>query len=46
VGQRTPILVLPKLWWYAAIPVSGVVMIGYTLAQCVLAIRPVRSDQR
>ena len=26
-------LVLPKPLWYAAVPVSGLVMIGYTVAR-------------
>lgn len=39
VGNRTPILELPKPWWYAAIPVSGAMMIGYTLGRCVRALR-------
>jgi len=40
MGNRTPILELPKPWWYAAIPVSGVVMIGYTLRRCLKVFRP------
>jgi TRAP-type C4-dicarboxylate transport system permease small subunit len=39
VGNRTPILELPKPLWYAALPVSGIVMIGYTLRRCARAIR-------
>ena len=39
VGNRTPILELPKPLWYAALPVSGIVMIGYTLHRCARAIR-------
>lgn len=45
VGSRTPILELPREWWYAAIPLSGVVMIGHTLAQCVRAIRTAGARQ-
>jgi hypothetical protein len=30
-------LVLPKPLWYAAVPASGVVMIGYTIARMVKA---------
>jgi TRAP-type C4-dicarboxylate transport system permease small subunit len=44
VGNRTPILELPKPGWYVALPVSGVVMIGYTLARCMRAIRPAPRD--
>jgi len=32
-GNTSPILVLPKPLWYAAVPVSGLVMIGYTVAR-------------
>ncbi|MFA5028026.1 MAG: TRAP transporter small permease subunit, partial [Candidatus Methylomirabilota bacterium] len=32
-GNTSPMLVLPRPLWYVAIPVSGVVMIGYTLAR-------------
>ena len=39
VGNRTPILELPKPAWYVALPISGVVMIGYTLHRCWRAIR-------
>ena len=39
VGNRTPILELPKPLWYAALPVSGIVMIGYTLHRCARAVR-------
>lgn len=41
VGNRTPILELPKPLWYAALPVSGVVMIGYTLHRCFRTLRPI-----
>lgn len=39
VGNRTPILELPKPLWYVALPVSGVVMIGYSLRRCLRLIR-------
>ena len=39
VGNRTPILELPKPLGYVALPVSGIVMIGYTLHRCARAIR-------
>jgi TRAP-type C4-dicarboxylate transport system permease small subunit len=45
VGNRTPILELPKPAWYVALPISGVVMIGYTLGRCVRAIRPAGARQ-
>jgi len=44
VGNRTPILELPKPAWYVALPVSGAVMIGYTLRRCLRAIRPAPRD--
>jgi len=31
MGNRTPILELPRLLWYAALPVSGLLMIGYSV---------------
>jgi TRAP-type C4-dicarboxylate transport system permease small subunit len=42
VGNRTPILELPKPLWYLSIPVAGVVMIGYTLR---LSFRMIRSPR-
>lgn len=38
-GNTSPMLELPKPWWYASVPVSGVVMIGYTIALMVKAFR-------
>jgi TRAP-type transport system small permease protein len=32
-GNTSPMLVLPRPLWYIAVPVSGVVMIGYTIAR-------------
>lgn len=46
VGSRTPILELPREWWYAPIPLSGAVMIGYTLRRGWRAIRPAGARQR
>lgn len=46
VGNRTPILELPKPGWYVALPVSGVVMIGYTLRRCARAVRPAPRDRQ
>ena len=37
-GNTSPMLVLPKPLWYAAVPASGVVMIGYTIARMVKAL--------
>jgi len=45
VGNRTPILSLPKSAWYVVVPVSGVVMIGYTLRRGLQAVQPARPDQ-
>jgi TRAP-type C4-dicarboxylate transport system permease small subunit len=41
-GNTSPMLVLPKPLWYAAVPASGVVMIGYTIVRMVKALG--RSD--
>jgi TRAP-type C4-dicarboxylate transport system permease small subunit len=37
-GNTSPMLVLPRPLWYAAVPVSGVVMIGYTIVRMVKAL--------
>ena len=36
-GNTSPMLVLPRPLWYVSVPVSGVVMIGYTIARMVKA---------
>ena len=36
-GNTSPMLVLPRPLWYVAVPASGVVMIGYTIARMVKA---------
>ncbi len=36
-GNTSPMLVLPRPLWYASVPASGVVMIGYTIARMVKA---------
>lgn len=41
-GNTSPMLVLPRPLWYAAVPVSGLVMIGYTIARMVKAFGPPR----
>ena len=38
-GNTSPMLVLPRPLWYVSVPVSGVVMIGYTIARMVKAFR-------
>jgi TRAP-type C4-dicarboxylate transport system permease small subunit len=38
-GNTSPMLVLPRPLWYVSVPVSGVVMIGYTIARMVKAVR-------
>ena len=44
VGNSTPMLNLPKPLWYAAIPVSGVLMIVYTIIGIVKPVRVVPPD--
>jgi TRAP-type C4-dicarboxylate transport system permease small subunit len=39
-GNTSPMLTMPRPLWYAAIPVSGLVMIGYTVSRTLKAIRP------
>lgn len=31
VGDRSPILNLPKTLWYIIVPISGTIMLGYTI---------------
>jgi TRAP-type C4-dicarboxylate transport system permease small subunit len=38
-GNTSPMLVLPRPLWYVSVPVSGLVMIGYTTARVVRAFR-------
>jgi TRAP-type C4-dicarboxylate transport system permease small subunit len=38
-GNTSPMLVLPKPLWYAAVPASGVLMIGYTIVRMVNTLR-------
>jgi TRAP-type C4-dicarboxylate transport system permease small subunit len=40
IGNTSPMLTMPRPLWYAVLPVSGLVMIGYTLHRCLKAIRP------
>jgi TRAP-type C4-dicarboxylate transport system permease small subunit len=39
-GNTSPMLTMPRPLWYAAIPVSGLVMIGYTVSRILKPIRP------
>jgi TRAP-type C4-dicarboxylate transport system permease small subunit len=39
-SDTSPMLELPRQLWYATLPLSGLVMIGYTLRSCLRAIRP------
>jgi len=39
LGNTSRMLVLPRPFWYAAVPGSGVVIIGYTIARMVRAFR-------
>jgi TRAP-type C4-dicarboxylate transport system permease small subunit len=39
-GNTSPMLTMPRLLWYAVLPVSGLVMIGYTVSRILKAIRP------
>jgi TRAP-type C4-dicarboxylate transport system permease small subunit len=39
-GNTSPMLTMPRPLWYAVLPVSGLVMIGYTVARILKAIRP------
>lgn len=38
-GNTSPMLVLPRPLWYVSVPVSGLVMIGYTITRMVKAFR-------
>jgi len=39
-SNTSPMLILPRPLWYAAVPVSGVIMIGYTLFRVLRVMRP------
>lgn len=41
-GNTSPMLILPRPLWYAAVPVSGLVMIGYTVTRMLRVFRPGR----
>jgi len=38
-GETTPFLQIDKAWWYAAIPVCGMLMAGYSVAAAWRALR-------
>ncbi len=38
-GNTSPMLTMPRPLWYATLPLSGLVMIGYTLRSCLRIIR-------
>ncbi len=40
-SNTSPMLTLPKPLWYAVVPVSGLVMIGYTIARILRVLRPI-----
>ena len=44
--DTSPMLTMPRPLWYAALPVSGLVMIGYTVARILKAIRPMPSPTK
>jgi TRAP-type C4-dicarboxylate transport system permease small subunit len=38
-GNTSPMLELPKPWWYASVPASGLVMMGYAVSRLLKALR-------
>jgi TRAP-type C4-dicarboxylate transport system permease small subunit len=44
--DTSPMLTLPRPLWYAAIPVSGLVMIGYSVSRMLKTIRPAPRDSK
>jgi TRAP-type C4-dicarboxylate transport system permease small subunit len=44
--DTSPMLLLPRPLWYVVLPLSGLVMIAYTLGGCLRAIRPAARDSR
>ncbi len=44
-GNTSPMLELPRPWWYASVPASGLVMMGYTVSRLRKALRPRPQDQ-
>ena len=45
-SNTSPMLTLPRPLWYAAVPVSGLVMIGYTVSRILRVLRPARLAAR
>jgi TRAP-type C4-dicarboxylate transport system permease small subunit len=45
-GNTSPMLTMPRPLWYAVLPVSGLVMIGYTLSRTLKSIRPLTSTAK
>ena len=45
-GNTSPMLTMPRPLWYAVLPVSGLVMIGYTVARILKTIRPMSSPRK
>jgi TRAP-type C4-dicarboxylate transport system permease small subunit len=43
-GNTSPMLILPRPLWYAAVPVSGVVMMGYTVNRMLRVFRAGQQD--
>ncbi len=46
MGNTSPMLTMPRPLWYAVLPVSGLVMIGYTVSRILKAIRPMPSPMK
>jgi len=46
MGNTSPMLTMPRPLWYAVIPVSGLVMIGYTVSRILKAIQPLPSTPK
>ncbi len=44
-GNTSPMLTMPRPLWYAVIPVSGLVMIGYTVSRILRVIRLAPRDR-
>jgi TRAP-type C4-dicarboxylate transport system permease small subunit len=44
--DTSPMLTLPRPLWYGVLPLSGLVMIGYTVSRMLKAIRPAGRDRR
>jgi TRAP-type C4-dicarboxylate transport system permease small subunit len=40
-SNTSPMLILPRPLWYAVVPVSGLVMMGYTVSRILRVLRPI-----